>query len=352
MKTKFYFLPILLLGGLSLFTACSDDDDENGGGQPSAPENGGGQPAAPVIGSGGTNSGARLTSISNGRGVTMYFQYNEDGTVQRIFDEYYGEVDDWIAMTYNPFRMETNNLGELKNISFNLNGYLTHCYGEGTYEGTYEEDDEWEKYKEDYSYSYNGNGNLTKIVNSYSYNGVVNGENYSGHATYTGTFTWSEGNLTRLEIVHNRVEDGETLKSIATYDFEYTDEINKYKQYVIGLNDFDAYYEEWLEPVGWLGKWTKSYPASFVYKFIEDPDGQYEYEYTDTGSWSNFSTTSDGLLSGFNYNGKRYTYTYDNTAPTAKKAAAKQMLDKNAPSPRTKKMSLRHLRHARMLNRK
>ena len=54
MKTKFYFLPILLLGGLSLFTACSDDDDENGGGQPSGP----------VIGPSGTNSGARLTSIS------------------------------------------------------------------------------------------------------------------------------------------------------------------------------------------------------------------------------------------------------------------------------------------------
>ena len=63
MKTKFYFLPILLLGGLSLFTACSDDDDENGGGQPSAP----------VIGPGDTNSGARLTSISNDWGHGYYF---------------------------------------------------------------------------------------------------------------------------------------------------------------------------------------------------------------------------------------------------------------------------------------
>ena len=63
MKTKFYFLPILLLGGLSLFTACSDDDDENGGGQPSGP----------VIGPSGTNSGARLTSISAGWGKTTYF---------------------------------------------------------------------------------------------------------------------------------------------------------------------------------------------------------------------------------------------------------------------------------------
>lgn len=344
MKTKFYFLPILLLGGLSLFTACSDDDDENGGGQPSAP----------VIGSGDTNSGSRLTSISNGWGETMYFQYNEDGTVQRISEGRSGEVYDWIAMTYNPFRMETGELGELKNTSFNQNGYLTHFKAEGIYSD--EEDDYWEKSKGDCSYSYNGNGNLTKVVTSYSFNGVDNGENYSGHGTRTATYNWSEGNLTRLEIVHNGVENGETWNEIETFDFEYTDEINKYKQYVIGLNEIDVFYEDMLAPVGWLGKWTKNYPASFVYKSIEEaPDGKYEDTYT--GTWSNFSTTSDGLLSGFNYNkrntnGERYTYTYDNIAPTAKKAAAKQMLENNASSPRTKKMSRRHLRHAKMHNRK
>ena len=342
MKTKFYYLPILLLGGLSLFTACSDDDDENGGGQPSAP----------VIGSGGTNSGARLTSISDDWGNGYYFQYNEDGMVQRI-SKGDSEIDyDWIAMTYNPFRMETYEWGELKNTSFNQNGYLTHFKAEGTYSD--EEYDYWEKYKEDYSYSYNGNGNLTRIVDSYSYNGVrYNGENYSGHGTYTATFTWSEGNLTRLEFVFNWVEDGKTGNKIETYDFEYTDEINKYKQYVIGLYKHDNYecYEDLLVPVGWLGKWTKNYPASFVYKSIEEGYGGI-YEKTRTGTWSDFSTTSDGLLSGFNYGGTRYTYTYDNTAPTAKKAAAKQMLDNNAPSPRTKKMSRRHLHHARMLNRK
>ena len=106
MKTKFYFLPILLLGGLSLFTACSDDDDEKGGGQPSGP----------VIGPSGTNSGARLTSISAGWGKTTYFQYNEDGTVQHISERYDMGVVDEISMTYNPFRIETKDNGFLKPV--------------------------------------------------------------------------------------------------------------------------------------------------------------------------------------------------------------------------------------------
>ena len=147
------------------------------------------------------------------------------------------------------------------------------------------------------------------------------------------------------------VDDEGTWKSNVTYDFEYTDEINKYKQYVLELNRMETDYDEMLASIGWLGKWTKNYPASVVYKRISE-DSEGKDEYTDTYTWSNFSTTSDGLLSGFNYGGTRYTYTYDNTAPTAKKAAAKQMLDNNAPSPRTKKMSRRHLHHARMLNRK
>ena len=355
MKTKFYFLPILLLGGLSLFTACSDDDIEKEGGQP----------AAPVIGYGGTNSGARLTSITAGWGGTTHFQYNEDGTVQRIFEEYDGDVKSGIAMTYNPFHMETYEISGLKKTSFNQNGYLTRMYAEGTYRD--EEYDSWEKYKTDWRYSYNSNGNLKNIYYTYSCNGVEDGEKFFGQEMCTATYTWSEGNLTRIEFVAKVVDDEGTRISNVTYDFEYTDEINKYKQYVSELNKLETDYDEMLASIGWLGKWTKNYPASFVCKSIlEDDDDKYEedeYEELDkigetyTGTWSNFSTTSDGLLSGFNYydtyiRGGRYTYTYDNTAPTAKKAAAKQMLDKNAPSPRTKKMSRRHLHHARMLNRK
>ena len=342
MKTKFYFLPILLLGGLSLFTACSDDDDEKGGGQPATPE----------IGPGGTNSGARLTSISKDWGAATYIQYNEDGTVQRIFeagDD--GEAYDWIAMTYNPFRMETEEMGELKDISFNQNGYLTHYSAEDNYID--EEDDYWEKYKEDWRFSYNGNGNLTKIVGTYSYNGVEDGESYSGHGTCNTTYNWSNGNVTQIKIVYNGFDEDGSWMTENTYDIEYTDEINKYQQYVIGLYDIDADngLDEKFEPIGWLGKWTKNYPASYEHKRVEEESDGEKYENTHTGTWSNFSTTSDGLLSGFSYDGSPYTYTYDNTAPTAKKVAAKQTLGNSIPSPRTKKMSRRHLRHARMLNR-
>ena len=335
MKTKFYFLPILLLGGLSLFTACSDDDDENGGGQPSAP----------VIGSGGTNSGARLTSISDDWGNGYYFQYNEDGMVQRI-SKGDSEIDyDWIAMTYNPFRIETKDNGFLKNVSFNDDGYLTHLAIE------YSESDEEEGWSEtgkgDMKLTYNSNGNLTKITVTGSYSGKGDGESFSGEYTGSITYSWIEGNLAKIQSTYD-FGDGEL--STETYEFEYSDEVNKFQQYIIGVDDATGFSEDFA-PIGWLGKWSKNYPSSCTeLKVEEDDDGKETY--TGTHSWSNFSTTSDGLLSGFNYNGNRYTYTYDNTAPTAKKAAAKQTLNNNAPSPRTKKMNRRHLRHARMLNRK
>lgn len=338
MKTKFYFLPILLLGGLSLFTACSDDDDENGGGQPSGP----------VIGPSGTNSGARLTSISADWGKTTYFQYNEDGTIKRISEGQQGEEDDWIAMTYNPFRMETSEYGFLKNVSFNDDGYLTGLAFE------YSESDEEEGWSEtgkgDMKLTYNSNGNPTKITFTGSYRGKEDGDSYSGESTFSITYSWIEGNLAKIQQTYNDFEDGESSRYTETYEFEYSDEVNKFQQYITGLDD-DTDFLEYFAPIGWFGKWSKNYPSSCTVLEVEEDDEGKE-TYTGTRSWSNFSTTSDGLLSGFNYDGNRYTYTYDNTAPTAKKAAAKQTLNNNAPSPRTKKMSRRHLRHARMLNRK
>lgn len=337
MKTKFYFLPILLLGGLSLFTACSDDDDENGGGQPSAP----------VIGPGGTNSGARLTSISTSWGG-IYFQYNEDGTVKRIFDGYDGEEEDWIAMTYNPFRMEASDYGFLKNVSFNDDGYLTHLAAE--FSESDEEEGSSETGKEDMKCTYNSNGNLTKITFTGSYRGKEDGESFSGQYTASITYSWKEGNLAKIQSTYNDFEDGESWRHTETYEFEYSDEVNKFQQYIIGVDDANDF-SEYFAPIGWLGKWSKNYPSSCTVLDVEEgPEGKYENTYT--RSWSNFSTTSDGLLSGYKYNRTEYTYTYDNTAPTAKKAAAKQTLDNNASSPRTKKMSRHHLRHARMLNRK
>ena len=338
MKTKFYYLPILLLGGLSLFTACSDDDDENGGGQPSAP----------VIGSGDTNAGARLTSISNDRGYGYYFQYNEDGTVQRISEGYDEEDEDWIAMTYNPFRMEASDYGFLKNVSFNDDGYLTHLAAE------YSESDEEEGWSEtgteDMKCTYNSNGNLTKITFTGSYRGKEDGESFSGQYTASITYSWIEGNLAKIQSTYNDFEDGESWRHTETYEFEYSDEVNKFQQYIIAVDDANDF-SEYFAPIGWLGKWSKNYPSSCTVLDVEE-DSEGKYEDTYTRSWSNFSTTSDGLLSGYKYDGTEYTYTYDNTAPTAKKAAAKQMLGNNAPSPRTKKMSRHHLRRAKMLSRK
>ena len=286
-----------------------------------------------------------MTSISADWGKTTYFQYNEDGTIKRISEEEDGEEDDWIAMTYNPFRIETKDNGFLKNVSFNDDGYLTHLAIE------YSESDEEEGWSEtgkgDMKLTYNSNGNLTKITVTGSYSGKGDGESFSGEYTGSITYSWIEGNLAKIQSTYD-FGDGEL--STETYEFEYSDEVNKIQQYIIGVDDATGFSEDFA-PIGWLGKWSKNYPSSCTELKVEKDD-EGKKTYTWTRSWSNFSTTSDGLLSGFNYNGNRYTYTYDNTAPTAKKAAAKQTLNNNAPSPRTKKMSRRHLRHARMLNRK
>ena len=226
-----------------------------------------------------------------------------------------------------------------------MDGYLTHLAIE------YSESDEEEGWSEtgkgDMKLTYNSNGNLTKITVTGSYSGKGDGESFSGEYTGSITYSWIEGNLAKIQSTYD-FGDGEL--STETYEFEYSDEVNKIQQYIIGVDDATGFSEDFA-PIGWLGKWSKNYPSSCTELKVEEDDEGKE-TYTGTHSWSNFSTTSDGLLSGFNYDGNRYTYTYDNTAPTAKKAAAKQTLNNNAPSPRTKKMSRRHLRHARMLNRK
>lgn len=338
MKTKFYYLPILLLGGLSLFMACSDDDNEKGGGQPSAP----------VIGPGGTNAGARLTSISAGYGDVISFQYNEDGTVKRILEGEGDseEGDDWFAMTYNPFRMEYSESGFLKNVSFNDDGYLTRLTIE--YSESNEEDGWSGTEKEDMTFTYNSNGNLTNITITGSYSEKENGEIYSEEEVYTEsiTYSWIEGNLVKIQRIYNGVEDGESRQHMGTFEFEYSDEVNKFQQYIIGVDHFE--FSDYFAPIGWLGKWSKNYPSSCTELYDEDG----EYTWTHTSTWSNFSTKNDGLLSGFNYDGDRYTYTYDNIASTAQKVVAKQTLNNNVPSPRTKKMGRHHLRRAKMLNRK
>ena len=278
----------------------------------------------------------------------MYFQYNEDGTVKRIFEGYDEEDEDWIAMTYNPFRMEASDYGFLKNVSFNDDGYLTHLAAE------YSESDEEEGWSEtgteDMKCTYNSNGNLTKITFTGSYRGKEDGESFSGQYTASITYSWIEGNLAKVQSTYNDIEDGESWKNTETYEFEYSDEVNKFQQYIIGVDDANDF-SEYFAPIGWFGKWSKNYPSSCTVLDVEE-DSEGKYEDTYTRSWSNFSTTSDGLLSGYKYDRTEYTYTYDNTAPTAKKAAAKQMLGNNAPSPRTKKMGRHHLSHARMLNRK
>ena len=339
MKTKFYFLPILLLGGLSLFTACSDDDDEKGGGQP----------ATPVIGPGGTNPGARLTSISYDYGNVISFQYNEDGTVKRIIE---GDGDDeeeydWIAMTYNPFRMEFS-YGFPKNVSFNDDGYLTRLAIE--YSERDEEEGWSETGKQDMKLTYNSNGNLTKLTMTGSYSGKRDGQSFSGKCTDIITYSWIEGNLAKIQSIFTDDQVGESWKLIETYEFEYSDEVNKFQQFIIGVDNATDL-SEYFAPIGWLGKWSKNYPSSCTVLQVEEYEDGKE-TWTDTRTWSNFSTTNDGLLLGFNYDGHRYTYTYDNTAPTAQKVVAKQTLNNNVPSPRTKKMGRHHLRHARMLNRK
>lgn len=334
MNTKFYFLPTLLLGSLSLFSACSDDD-----------ENGSGQPSTPVIGPDGTNSGARLTNISNGYGGLVY-SYNEDGTLNKA--EWRAE-EEWISMTYNPLRISVDNYGELKKVSFNKSGFLTHYMVEWN---DIEEDDYSSTGKGVYKYSYNGDGTLSKVVVTYSGKDVEDGESFPYYGSWTATFSWTKGNVTQIKIAWNEVEDGSSWKGTDTYKLEYTDEINKYQQYVFGMPIADNDYEDLIAPIGWLGKWSKNYPASCEMEWVEeDSDGE-KQEGSDTNTWSNFSTTSDGLLSGFYYNRSRYTYTYESTAFTAKKASTKQTLDNYDPSPRAKKMSRRHLRHAKMLIKK
>lgn len=322
MKTKIYFLPILLLGCLSLFLACGDDEDDavgqpstsvegEGGGQPSTPgeEEIRDQPCAPVIGSGARLSVITQTIDHEDDKHRTHFQYNQDGTIRRIIDTYdlYGNTY-WTTITYNPFRIENSWYDELKNFSFNNSGFITHYI--------IEENDAEKEHYESHDFYYNVDGTLSKIVNSVRKASVQNGVYNSYEGSETSTYSWTNGNIAQIEVAKRYVENGSPSNYSVTYTFEYTDKINKYRQCVVyvGAGDYDY---ELFAHIGWLGKWTKKYPASCTISSV----GANGKLYTRTSTWSDFSTTSDGLLSGFDRDGQKFTYIYDNTASTAKKAA-------------------------------
>lgn len=258
-----------------------------------------------------TDPSVRLNKITED-GRTMQYQYNEDGKVSHISDSLLGHPS-WTAITYNPLRIDTELFGELKNVTFNNDGYLTHY----TIEGPSNNGNNSQTSTTNISFTYNSDGNLTKKEI------YTDGPYLTSHIC---SYIWTGGNLTEVQEVY---VDPQENRTETAYNYEYSNEENKYRQYLMRMADIDHYSEHYA-PLGWLGKWTKNYPTTCTVKSMDD--GEVLCTYT----WSEFETNTEGRLTGFTKTdrnrwsdvplSKKFTYAYENTASTvstAKKAPTK-----------------------------
>ena len=252
---KWLSLALCLTAGFSL-SACSDDDEGSG-------NTGGG---------GVTNAGIQfpVTQIADEDGpATTYYEYSNG----RMTGGSYGSVslgivtwDHPFSFSYNPLVITEEEtepgfsyLCTMSNIKLNGNGFMTYAeFSSRTSSGDDVERDNgsatWEYDSEGHLISESGNGN-----DSY------------GPYSWNWTYTWENGNLTKIEYYDDMGDDAYHFVSTLTYEESLWKNTGVYPGYIFGCfigNDY-LYYS------GLLGRTTKLIPTS-----ITDVNGSYTEIYT------------------------------------------------------------------------
>lgn len=291
-KNLFYFLATILLSSVTIsLTACNDDDDEDGGG--------GSGIASKTVGIIDSKTGQRITKFGN---YKVY--YDADGRLDYIADS----NGKW-TFSYNPNKItfvESSNgqdKGETVNVSYNGNGYISALSSSYTFEEYGMKFSETSKA----TLSYDGSGHLTKITSSSKMTGSYNGESYSDTYSSNYTLTWKSGQLTKVVGIESGNEDGESYSDTDTWTFSYSDSYpNTFQQWAPSIaQSFSGDMVEVLCYVGLLGVGPSQLPGSAEDVYVEDDD-------TDTDSYTfNYGFNDNGSLSYSTINGIKYTFSYD-----------------------------------------
>ena len=266
---KYYYLVLASLLALPMtFTSCSDDDDEGGSAKPSNSE---------IT----TDNGDKVRLTKLGKDYT--FDYDEEGRPVKI-DDYNIDYDKGIF-----YRDEDDEQGTFK---LNGSGFVSNVNMEWEDSGS-----SWgtEKGNGKMNLSYDGSGRLNKITANGSYNGTEDGEKYYVSESYTATFTYNNGKLTKIVWDGTTDEDGEKTKYKEIYTIEYEDaQENSLAQCTYSIGEILGEYDVFLQfsyYVGMLGKPSSYLPTKISYEWYEDGEREEGSSFD-----ISYSFNSDGTL--------------------------------------------------------
>lgn len=288
---KFKFLAMALSVALCAgFTACGDDDDDNGGSISGGNVDTSKVPANAVYTS---QAGNRVVVKRIG---STEFTYNTDGFCTKVG----GSLNIFYSGGLIVYGQDTQ-----AQFSMNGQGFITGIDATTNHKNSSYTSSGVDKIR----FTYNGNGYLTKITNegNYTYMDLDNGTD--SYETYTGemNFMWDGTKLIKASSIETGEEDGEKYRYTSDYVIQSSGELNTLGQYTVAYSEFfdDKYYQ--LSLVGLYGKAPSEFIQSIA-RTYEEIDGDevdngstvttFEYEFNGNGTIS--TETED----------KSYNYAY------------------------------------------
>lgn len=214
--------------------------------------------------------GTRVTSVNN-----VNIQYDDKGRAFRFVNGQYN--DDMIEIDYSKNKLYLGDIydgAEEIDVKFNDKGFIT------------EMSSSWDE--KDDGYQYKGSGKLTfsydkdncltsmKSKTSETEKDLSSKDTYKYEEESTYTFTWRNGNLTKLDFNETEKEDGEKETYRSYTDVDYSNDENTFRQFPLSfLDHMDADFTIFFT-VGLFGNGPKMLPESMTYT---DEDDDYTRTY-------------------------------------------------------------------------
>lgn len=304
MKKIFWFAACCLL--TTGFTACNDDDDENGNGNGNG--NGTETPGTtpPDV---TTDLGIQFPVTSIGGDEDAFFQYTDGRLTSGHTD-----VDLNFTISQNPLTInaswaygnDESFTETYNNIQVNGSGFITSA----NYTATDIYRDETYHYTATATAQYDADGHITEKK--------VNMRDEESTDNWTITYTWTDGNLTRIVINEQYTESGYGTEN-STETYEYTYDPDPAKNPNTGIYLYEMWYNtyDFMWYAGLLGKTTRNMPTGMTCVYTEDGSETYRQTYTFTTSYNsdNAVASLEYRTPGATYPYRIYTYGYDGTNP-------------------------------------
>lgn len=265
-----FFIALFVGFSMCSIQACSDDDDDD--------DNGGGGSTGTLstnVGEIVQGSGKKLLSVGEYK-----FYYTSDGKIKYAteWSSYHEFSSNQVISHYGEEDIETIS------FSFNGNGFISKMQESGSYEDENEKD----TYSSTSDLTYDGEGHLTRITGKNFEEYTYDGETERTEGTLTINLTWDNGLLTKYEYAGSD-DDGWTYRESATFDYGDRVYENRHKQYATFVDYLLGDAASICAYIGLFGAGPDYLPVKMNLVCVEEWEDE---EYTDN----------------YNYN---YSYTYE-----------------------------------------